>query len=280
MGHSAYNLKNKHFWGASFCYSHSSMRFRTSLLAFLCFALVSIVWLPHQSFAVDQDAAFQQALGSQDPLYKFSPAALTVAVKLCSSRDPSHAGSYVALVLHSGRTDAAAIAPALVKAAIQGLGVDPRPALVGNIVRASVTAAPSEVLPIVSAAIKASPRSAAPAIVTAAVKSVPHPEKTVTVTLPPVAGRAYGDDKQIDGKEVEDKQLAASQGKTLTLAEAIVQTALAADPSLSADALAAAADEGFASNLSPNPPAPPGILTTVLNPVIPILPTGPGPVSP
>ena len=262
------------------------MRIRNRLLSPLCVVGLSLGLLPRQSPAVDQDSALERALGSQQPLYKFSPAAVEAAVKLCASRDPGHAGVYVVMILHSGRTDAAAIAPSLVKAAIQGLGADPRPGLVADIVHASVTTAPSEVLPIVAAAVTSSPRSAGPGIVSAAIKAVPHPEQIVSVKLPPVTERANG-----DGKQFDDKQLAAPTEKLLTLAEAIVQTALAADPGLSENALSAAVDQGLISVLAPNRPA---VLTTVLTSVlpVPIVSTGggggggistlaaPGPVSP
>ena len=237
--------------------------------------------LPRQALAADRDAALHQALGSLDPLYKFSPAALAAAVKLCASRDPDHAGVYIALVLNSGRNDADAIAPSLVRAAIQGLGPDPVPSLVAAIVRYAVTATPSEVLDIVTAAVKASPRETAPDIVTAAVSSVPHPEQMVTVNVQRRAERLIGNDKELDAK-----QLAAPAQKQLTLAEAIVQAALDADPGLSEQSLTAAVDGGLNTGIEVNRPT---ILTEVLPPVSPILPEppvtpvrliAPGPVSP
>jgi hypothetical protein len=254
------------------------------LLASISLIAATFVLLPSQSWAFDQEAALHQALGSPDPLYKFSAGALDVGVKTCASNDPRHAGSYVALVLRSGRTDADAIAPSLVRAAIEGLGSDLRPAYIASIVAAAVNATPSEVLDIVTAAVKASPRDAAPAIVTAAVSNVPHPESIVTVNVQRRSERIAGSDKQLD-----DKQLAPVE-KELTLAEAIVQAALDADPGLSGSGLTAAADSGLNYSFSGNRPT---FLTNVLAPVVPVLPVGPasnvgttnqfgapGPVSP
>jgi hypothetical protein len=87
------------------------------------------------------------------------------------------------------------------------------------------------------------------------------------VNLPAVSERVNGDGKQIDGKQFDDKQLAASTEKQLTLAEAIVQTALAADPGLSENTLNSAVDQGLVSELAANRPA---VLTGVLTPVLPV----------
>jgi hypothetical protein len=239
-------------------------------LAVACLALtLSIALLPRPSRGADAGSDLQQALGSQAPLYKFPAGDLAAAVKVCASRDPAQAGACVALILQSGRTDADAIAPSLVQAAIQGLGPDPKSNLIAGIVKAAVTAAPSEVLDIVKAAVKASPGAAAPAIVKAAVTSVPHPEDMVSVNSQPRAERLGGSDKQTsDGKSVSGTE------QLLTIAEAIVQAAVAADPGLSSAVLTAAVDEA----LTP-PGSPPARLTVVLAPPTPIIPD-PGSVSP
>jgi hypothetical protein len=245
-----------------------------SICLAIALAFASLSW---QCRGAGEGVALQQALGSPDPLYKFSPDALAAAVRLCASNDAAHAGTYVALVLDSGRVDADAIAPSLVRAAIQGLGPNPKPDLVAAIVRAAVKATPTEVLDIVTAAVKASPRSAAPAIVTAAVSTVPHPEDMVTVNVQRRAERAATTDKQLDYKALPPAQ------KQLTLAEAIVQAALDADPTLSADELTTAVDTGIASTFEPGGPP---VIITVLAPDVPILPdpppvfNAPGPVSP
>jgi hypothetical protein len=242
-------------------------------LAAACLALtLSIALLPGPSRAADAGSDLQQALGSQAPLYKFPAGDLAAAVKVCASRDPAQAGACVALILQSGRPDADAIAPSLVQAAIQGLGPDPKPSLVAGIVKAAVTAAPSEVLDIVKAAVKASP-GAAPAIVKAAVTSVPHPEDMVSVNSQPRAERLPGSDKQAsDGKS------ASAPEQLLTIAEAIVQAAVAADPGLSTDVLTAAMDAAL-TPAAPAPGSPPSSLTVVLAPPTPIIPD-PGLVSP
>jgi hypothetical protein len=241
-------------------------------LAVACLALtLSMALLPRPSRAADAGSDLQQALGSQAPLYKFPAGELAAAVKVCSSRDPAQSGACVALILQSGRTDADAIAPSLVQAAIQGLGPDPKSSVIASIVKDAVTAAPSEVLDIVKAAVKASPGAAAPAIVKAAVTSVPHPEDMVSVNSQPRAERLAGSDKQTsDGKS------ASGTEQLLTIAEAIVQAAVAADPGLSSTVLTAAIDEA----LTPTTPgSPPARLTVVLAPPTPIIPD-PGSVSP
>jgi hypothetical protein len=258
------------------------MRSRNSLAASCLTLILAFAFLPGHSRGADREADLQQALGSQDPLYKFSPGEIAAAVKLCASRDPSHAGAYVVLILRSGRNDADAIAPSLVQAAIEGLGADPESSRIGAIVQAAVTAAPTEVLDIVTAAVKASPRTAAPAIVQAGVSSVPHPESLVTVNVQPRARRAAGSDKEIDGKEAADgKSLGAPTQKQLTLAEAIVQAAVDADPGLSVETLTTTVDEALATVYAGNRPP---TLTVVLSPVVPVLPSiafgNPGPVSP
>jgi hypothetical protein len=135
------------------------------------------------------------------------------------------------------------------------------------------------VLDIVTAAVKASPRGAAPAIVQAAVQSVPHPEQLVNVNDERRSQRVAGIDKQADSKQFVDGKALPAEQKQMTLAEAIVQAALDADPGLSADALTASVDTGITFNPQPS-------LTEVLAP-IPILPPissgnfgAPGPVSP
>jgi len=244
------------------------------ILAFLCVtAVVAFTALP-QCRAADRAGRLQQALGSSEPLYKASPNELLTAVRRCVIADPEHAAAYVSLVLLCGRPDADVIAPAIAQAVIQALGGDPHPDDIGAIVAAAVKATPSEVLDIVTAAVKVSPRSAAPAIVRAAVANVPDPESMVTVNFQRRAERIATSDKQ-DGKETDHKETSdgkslAPQTKQLTLAEAIVQAALDADPGLSAETLTSAVDGGIASVVPPPP-------DTVLPPVPPIPPVPPTP---
>src|ERR1700722_4977388 len=111
--------------GLHFAIHPGNMRIGIRLRALFCVAALSLALAPGHGRAADANAALQQALGSTEPLYKASPGALIAAVKLCASRDPRHAGTYVALVLYSGRNGADAMAPGLVTAAIQGLGEHP-----------------------------------------------------------------------------------------------------------------------------------------------------------
>ena len=120
-------------------------------------------------------------------------------------------------------------------------------------------------LDIVNAAVKASP-GAAPAIVKAAVTSVPHPEDMVYVNFQPRAERLPGSDKQGFRRQIRSAPENCSR-----IAEAIVQAALAADPGLSTDGLTSAMDGAISS--------PTTINTVVLAPVLPLVPD-PGPVSP
>jgi len=260
-------------------------------LAFCLFGLLSVS-------AATPAQELQQALGAGQPLYSASPAELAAAVKLCASRDPGRAGACLALTLRSGRNDADAIAPPLVQAAIQGLGANPKPDLIGSIVGAAVSATPSEVLDIVTAAVKVSPRSTAAAIVAAAVRAVPHPEKLVTINVQSrarltAAAENQNDYKQSDYKQSDYKQTTPGQKQQLTLAEAIVQAALNGDPTLSEDSLTTAADIAITASFATIRPP---ILTGILAPVAPVIPSnpasaggatttsitfsGPGPVSP
>ena len=182
----------------------------------LCLVAALSLALPAASRAAGQDAALHQALGSREPLFKFSPAELEAAVKLCAARDPGHAGGYITIILRSGRNDADAIAPALVRSAIQGLGTDPQRGLIGAIVQAAVKAAPTEVLDIVTAAVKASPRPAAREIVTAAISAVPHPDRLVTINVQRRVQRVVREGKELAEKELapepEQKQLTLGRG--------------------------------------------------------------------
>jgi len=251
----------------------------------ICFiAVVAVVLaLPaRECRAADTAGTLQQALGSAQPIYKCTEGALIAATKVCAASDPGHAGDYIVLILQSGRRDSGIIAPALVQAAIQGLGPNPNANLIAGIIRAAVKATPEQVLDIVGVAVKASPRSAAPAIVSAAVMSVPHPDQMVTMDYGRVETTSYTSDKQSDFKQVDYKDIVPAE-KQLTLADAIVQAAMDADPSLSQDELTSAVNEGIGGT--------PTTLTTVLAPGIPI-PLGdppggggggfnaPGPVSP
>ena len=240
------------------------MRFQNWLTVSFC---LTLFWLPPLGArAAEIATTLQQAAGSSQPIYKIPAAAITSAVQVCASRDPLHAGDYVVLVLKSGRNDADAIAPGLVGAAIHGLGAETSNALIGAIVHDAVGAAPTEVLDIVTAAVKASPRSAAPTIVRAATSAVPHPDQVITVNFQRRLERIASDGKDSDYKS-GDKQL-ATEHRQETIAEAIVQAALDADPSLSPGTLTASVD----TILGPQQPAPPSIPVVVLAPVIPVPP--------
>jgi hypothetical protein len=243
-------------------------------LVTICLIAAVLAAPVRHGLAADPAGTLQKALGSAQPLYKCTESELIAATKVCAASDPRNVGDCIAMILESGRRDSGMIAPALVQAGIEGLGPNPSADLIAGIIRAAVKTAPEQVLDIVRVAVKASPRSAAPAIVSAAVESVPHPDQMVTMDYGRVETTSYTNDKQIDFKDYKDIVPAEKQ---LTLADAIVQAAMEADPSLSQDALTVSVNGGIGG-------------TPVLAPGIPVpLPpppgTGggfnaPGPVSP
>jgi len=139
-----------------------------------------------------------------------------------------------------------------VATAIEALGANPSTRQISNIVFNAVRKSPADVLPIVHTAVLASPQAAAPEIVTAATAAVPNPWKKVVyqrITSPVVKKSAPDFKGGPDGKQIADGKRTAAPGAkstpedpTLTLAEAIVRTALDAQPGLSLSALQSAAD--------------------------------------
>lgn len=146
--------------------------------------------------------------------------------------------------------------------AIKALGPNPSVRQIANIIFSAVRKSPASVLPIVHAAVIASPQVAAPEIVTAATAAVPDPWKKVTYhrITAPVGKKAAPDFKGgHDGKQIADGKriiagvslkvmpgalapIAAGEEPALTLAEAIIRTALDALPGIELAALQLAAD--------------------------------------
>ncbi len=137
-------------------------------------------------------------------------------------------------------------------AAIEALGANPVTRPISAIVFKAVRSSPASVLPIVHAATRVSPQAAVPEIVTAATAAVPNPWKQVTyrrITANEVKKSAPDFKGGPDGKNTADfkggpsaKGPSEPEGKTMTLAEAIAQTAFDAQPGLSFPALMAAVD--------------------------------------
>jgi hypothetical protein len=132
-------------------------------------------------------------------------------------------------------------------AAIEALGANPTTKQISTIVYKAVRSSPDNVLHIVDAAIRVSPQSAAPEIVTAATAGVPNPWKQVNYRrLEAAELKKSGPDFKggPDGKQARDLGPATSapDGKPMTLAEAIVRTAFDAQPGLSFSALQTAAN--------------------------------------
>ena len=122
---------------------------------------------------------------------------------------------------------------------------------VGGVVYSAVHTVPDQVLPIVHAAVLTSRNSDAPEIVTAAISAVPNPWKEVLykhyVTRVEKGERDYKDYRDYkddkDGARLGEPTFdPRDPGTRMTLAEAIVQTALDARSGLDPAALVAAAD--------------------------------------
>jgi hypothetical protein len=224
------------------------MRYRLRLAAPFC--LLFLPLLPAGSMAADPPTNLQRALGSPEPLYKVPAGVIEGAVTYCAAEDPAHAAAYVVLVIKSGRNDADAIAPALVQSAIGGVRPEANPRLVAVIVHDAVKAAPTEVLDIVTAAIKTSPQYLAPEILTAATSAVPNPGDLVTADFQQRAERLAGTER-----DAKDFKQAAESAKQQTIAEAIAAAALAADPALDPAVVQSAVDAGLSVPSVSDPPA-------------------------
>jgi hypothetical protein len=166
-------------------------------------------------------------------------------------------------------------------AAIQGLGANPTTKQISAIVFKAVRSSPNDVLHIVNAAVRVSPATAVPEIVTAATSAVPNPWKQVAYRRlgPPDAKASSPDYKGgPDGKQARDGgrnmdfggqqpdlsrgngALGSSgpgmgdpganfaNGSQMTLAEAIARTAFDAQPGLSLATLQAAVDAAVLSD--------------------------------
>src|SRR5687768_4078005 len=142
---------------------------------------------------------------------KASPETLISVVKKAVARHPKLASKILAEVLAVPRTDTAQIVDDLVAAAIEALGPEASNEAIAQLVATGVTYEPSSVTSIVSAAVKASPDGAAPAIVAAAV--------------------------------------GANPGMTKETVQAVVQAAMDAKPGLDRVALEAAVNKALAAGL-------------------------------
>jgi len=154
-------------------------------------------------------------------------------------------------------------------AAIQGLGANPRTKQISGIVFKAVRSSPENVLSIVNAAVRVSPKAAAPEIVTAAVAAVPNPWKQVAYHRKKsepdyksgpdgkqgrnggtdLGGRAPGANdpngsQAASGRGSGDPAQGgnAADGSQVTLAEAIALSAFEAQAGLSFSSLQAAVD--------------------------------------
>jgi len=163
---------------------------------------------------------------------------LAPALQASVDESANRAPEFVYAILAGGRADANALSASMVSTAINSLPTPKSSLLIAQIIEAAVKATPDMVLKIVRAAILASPNEAAPAIVRAAVASLKNPDELATASATSDTGRSY--------KEYKDfKQVADNNPEGLTPAEQIVQTALAANPSLDAGGLTTAATQGL-----------------------------------
>jgi len=201
------------------------------LLGSVCLA-VSSGFAP-SAFGLATAAAEQklvEQLSGQSILASTVPL-LEGAVGAASQKQPGSAPDYVRVTLKS-RPDADAIAPAIVAAAVKGVGPDAAPTLIGRIVYEAVRVTPDAVLDIVRAAVRNSPASYAPEIVSAAVGAVPDPYKLVVCECDAYAS---------DGKTMLDKKTIladggsgrpARAGDLMPLVEAISAAAMCERPEL------------------------------------------------
>jgi hypothetical protein len=181
------------------------------------------------------------------------------------SATPNSAAAMVTRTLKAAGVNAASTADAVTLAAIQGLGPHATSKQIAAVVYASVRAVPESALQIVRVAVHAAPK-AAPDIAAAAALAVPNPWKEVSYqrgTPPPVVPvnvSASVSRKEPDFKSSKEPDFkspvhqaflnpaqdptspAETAGDPMSLAEAIVQAAVNADPGVDAGAVQAAVD--------------------------------------
>jgi hypothetical protein len=134
-----------------------------------------------------------------------------VAFRIEIATTPATAPAIITRTLRAAGAQAPALAGPLAAAAIENIGVNPAKRQISSVVFATVHAVPDSVLDIVRAGVIASPRNAA-VIAAAAAAAVPHPWKQVIYRRPaPVIPAG------VPG--------IPAAGTSMTLAEAIVQTA-------------------------------------------------------
>jgi len=150
------------------------------------------------------------------------------------SASPSKAPAIAAAALQPADRVTPRLAAQVTRAAITALGANPAASRIAAIVHAEVKAAPDRVLDIVRAAVTVSPREAAEEIAASAVLAVPDPWRRVvytrTATPQPRGERDYKGEPDFKG-EPDYKDPARGEAIPMTLAEAIVQTALEAGAS-------------------------------------------------
>lgn len=162
-----------------------------------------------------------------------SPSPTFAIVEKAVASDPGSTNSIVASALQPPHTITPAAASGVVAAAVRALGPRLGAKRVSGIVHTAVRLLPEHALEIVRAAVLAARAEYANDIVIAAVSAVPDPWKQVLYRE--VLQTQHGD-RDFKG-EPDHKAIVESEsqvgGLPMTLAEAIVQTALAARPGLS-----------------------------------------------
>lgn len=209
----------------------------------LCLPLwIGMLALPLQSpsarAAITSTSIVESKLGGT--ILASSPDKLASAVHECVKQYPHRAGSIVHAVLAGGRADSDAIAPGIAASAIQGLGAKASSDDVAQVVYFAVKATPAVVLEIVRASVKAAPKETAQAIVKAAVKALPNPKDTAEM---PAKDNPSGYTK--DGKDAGD-----DSDEVLPIGEAIAQAAQQADPTLSLSTLLTTVNQGVQESLA------------------------------
>jgi len=155
-----------------------------STIAYSALLLTSAL-IPHIASANAEapTALIEKALGG--PIAEAKPAALEKALTTCVQQDPKDADKLIAAILQSGRADVKTLAPSLVTDAIKALGKGLTEGQLMSLIYAAVQACPDAVLDIVAAASHDVPKDLVQVIVSAAIRGIPDPYKTVEYRTSP-----------------------------------------------------------------------------------------------
>jgi len=234
---------------------------RLSILRFLvCTAILPLCSYHASARSSISPATLVESKLNGDTILSAPVPKLISAVQDSVKENPLRAGRIVQAVLSGGRADSDAIAPQVSAAAITGLGNNPPPISVSEIVYFAVKATPAVVLETVKASVKASP-SSAKTIVRAAVRAVPNPSEKIK----PIGEKITDPGQGYSKEEQDEKDAPDADADPLPIGEAIARAAQAGDPSLSLQELMSVVNQTAQSPGDPGnypgyyyPPALPG----------------------